>query len=101
VSHPCDSKAWKHFHDKFPTFALDPRSVHLALAVDGVNPFKLTCSTWSTWLVTLLNYNLHPWLTSKKFFILLALLIPRKDSLTSKNFDVYLQPLVDELQNYG
>ncbi len=32
------------------------------------------------------------------FFILLALLIPGKDFVTSKKFDVYLQPLVAELQ---
>jgi hypothetical protein len=29
---------------------------------------------------------------------MLALLIPGKDSITSANFDVYLQPLVEELQ---
>jgi hypothetical protein len=64
VRHPCDSKAWKHVHEKFPTFALNPRNVHLALAIDGVNPFKLTRSMWSTWLIMLLNYNFPPWLTT-------------------------------------
>jgi hypothetical protein len=33
----------------------------------------------------------------KKFFVLLALLIPGKQSVTSKVFDVYMEPLVDEL----
>jgi hypothetical protein len=75
VKHPCDSKAWKNVHEKFPTFALDPRNVHLALAANGVNPFKPTCSKWSTWPIMLLNYNLLPWLTTNFFFILLALLI--------------------------
>jgi hypothetical protein len=42
----------------------------------------------------LLNYNISPWLTTKKFFIMLALLIPEKQSVTSKVFDVYLEPLV-------
>lgn len=64
VRHPCDSKAWKHVHEKFPTFALDPRNVHLTLAANGVNPFKLTYSMWSTWPIMLLNYNLPPWLTT-------------------------------------
>ncbi len=82
----------------FLTFASNPRNVHLTLIVDCVDPFKLTHSTWSTWHVTLLNYKLYTWLTSKKIFILLALLIIRKDSMTLENFDVYLQPLVDELQ---
>jgi hypothetical protein len=77
VRHPCDSKAWRHFHDNVdPTFRNDARNIHFALAVDGVNPFKQTRSTWSTWPVTLLNYNLPPWLCTKKFFVMLALLIP-------------------------
>jgi hypothetical protein len=37
----------------------------------------------------LLNYNIPPWLTTKKFFILLALPIPVKD---------LMQPLIEELQ---
>jgi hypothetical protein len=67
VKHPCDSKAWKRVHENFPTFALDPRNVLLALAIDGVNPFKLTRSMWSTCHVMLLNYNLPPWLTTNFF----------------------------------
>jgi hypothetical protein len=39
---------------------------------------------------------LPPWLSTKKFFILLALLIPGKKSVTSKVFNVYLEPLVEE-----
>jgi hypothetical protein len=98
VRHPCDSKAWHHFHDNVDTsFGDDPRNVHFALAADGVNPFKQTRSTWSTWPVTLLNYNLPPWLCTKKFFILLTLLIPGKQSVTSEHLDVYLEPLVEEL----
>jgi hypothetical protein len=48
MRHPCDSKAWKHVHEKFPTLKSNPRNVHLTLAANGVNPFKLTCSTRST-----------------------------------------------------
>ena len=41
VRHPCDSKAWKHFHDNVdPNFGNDSRKVHFALAADGINPFK-------------------------------------------------------------
>jgi hypothetical protein len=98
VRHPCDSKAWRHFHDNInPTFGDDARTLHFAMAADGVNPFKQTRSTWSTWLVTLLNYNLPPWLCTKKFFLLLALLIPGKESATSEVFDVYIEPLVEEI----
>ena len=45
----------------------------------------------------LLNYNLPPWLSTKKFFIMLCLLILGKQSVTSENFDVYMAPLVEEL----
>jgi hypothetical protein len=98
VRHPCDSKAWKHFDDNVdPSFKEDPRNVHFAFAANGVNPFKQTRSTWSTWPVLLMNYNLPPWLYTKKFFIMLALLNPGKQSVTTKNFDIYMEPLVEEL----
>ena len=67
------------------------------MATDGVNPYKLQRTSWSTWPVMLLNYNIPPWLATKKFFITLALLIPGKQSVTSQFFDVYLEPLVEEL----
>jgi hypothetical protein len=98
VRHSCDSKAWRHFHENVDlAFRIDARNIHFALAADGVNPFKQTRSIWSTWPVTLLNYNLPPWLCTKKFFLMLALLIPGKESVTSEVFDVYMEPLVEEL----
>lgn len=45
----------------------------------------------------LLNYNLPPWLSMKNFFVLLALLIPGKQLVTSEIFDMYMEPLVEEL----
>jgi hypothetical protein len=102
VRHPCNSKAWKYFHENVdPTFQHDARNVHFALAADGVNPFKQTRSTWSTWPVLLLNYNLPPWLGTKKFFLMLRLLIPSKQSVTSECFDVYMEPLVKSCWNCG
>ncbi len=95
VKHSCDSKAWKHIMRSIPLLQHDQR---MCLVANGVNPFKLTWSNWSTWLVMLLNYNLPPWLTTNKFFIMFGLLIIGKESVTGENFDVYLHPLVDELQ---
>ena len=98
VRHPCDSKVWRHVHEVVDcSFGNDDRNIHLGLAADGVNPFKLQRVSWSTWPVMLLNYNLPPWLSTKKIFIMLALLIPGKQSVTSEFFDVYLEPLVEEL----
>lgn len=93
-----DSKAWKHIDSVYPGFALEERNIRLGLAVDGVNPFSNQSLSHSTWPVVLLNYNLPPWLVTKRFFLMLALLIPGKESVTSENVDVYLAPLIEELQ---
>jgi hypothetical protein len=72
--------------------------VHLTLDVDLVNPYKLNHLTWSTWHVTLLNYNILPWLTTNIFFVMLTLLISGKELVLLENFKVYLQPIVEELK---
>jgi hypothetical protein len=49
IRHPCDSKAWKHVHQTVDcSFGLDDRNIHLGMAADGVNPFKLQRCTSST-----------------------------------------------------
>jgi hypothetical protein len=63
-------------------FGEDARNAYFALAADGVNPFQQKHSTWSAWPEMLLNYSLPPWLSMKIFFVLLALLIPGKQSIT-------------------
>jgi hypothetical protein len=44
----------------------------------------------------LVNYNIPPWLATKKGHIILSLLIPGKHKVN--NMNVYLQPLLDELK---
>jgi hypothetical protein len=92
-----DCKAWKHIDSIFPEFAAEIRNISLGLALDGVNPFSNQSLSHSTWPVVLLNYNLPPWLVTKRFFIMLSLIIPGKESVTSDNIDVYLAPLIEEL----
>lgn len=46
----------------------------------------------------LLNYNIPPWLTMKKFFIMLSLLISGSDTVIGDRMDVFLEPLVEELR---
>jgi hypothetical protein len=42
VRHPCDSKAWKHVHENVDySFGQEDRNIHLGMATDEVNPFKL------------------------------------------------------------
>jgi hypothetical protein len=92
-----DCKAWKHIDSIFPEFTAEGRNIRLGLALDGVNPFSNQSLSHSTWPVVLLNYNLPPWLVTKRFFIMLSLIIPGKESVTSDNIDVYLAPLIEEL----
>jgi hypothetical protein len=87
-----------HIDNKWPDFATDPRNIRFGLATDGFNPFLNKTCICCTWPVLLLVSNLPPWMATKQFFMLLALLIPSKEQVKSKNIDVYLQPLIDELQ---
>ena len=94
-----DSHQWRFVNWKWHSeFAFEPRNLRLGLATDGVNPFSVKRSTWSTWPVLIMNYNLPPWMTTKKHFVMLSLIIPGKKSVTGDNFDTYLQPLLEELQ---
>jgi hypothetical protein len=43
-------------------------------------------------------YNLPSWLVTKNFFVILALIILGKESLKMHNIDVYMAPLIEELQ---
>ena len=93
-----DSKAWKHINVVYPKFVYEERNIQLGMALDGVNPYSNQSLSHSTWPIILLNYNLPLWLITKRFFLMLVLLIPRKESVTLESIDVYLAPLIEELQ---
>ena len=93
-----DSPAWRHVDDRFTDFAGDARNLRLILSADGVNPFSFKTTTWSTWPVLIFIANLPPWAMTKKFFILLTLLISGPSAPSSANFDTFLAPVVDELK---
>ena len=97
LRHPRDSEAWKSFDLSHPTFALEPRNVRLGLATDGFNPFGSLSTNYSTWPVILIPYNLPPWLCMKKTSLILSMIIPGKRQ-PGNDIDVYLQPLIKELQ---
>jgi hypothetical protein len=82
-----DSMSWKHINDIWPNFVVDSCNVRLGLALDGVISFGDLSSCHSTWLVILVNYNLPPYLVIKKYFLMLALIIPSKKSITFNNVD--------------
>ena len=95
---PYDSPQWEHIRQAHPDFEADCRNVHLGLCADGMNPYSQKRSTHSSTPVLLLNYNIPPWLTIKKFFIMLSLLIPGPDAVTAAHIDVFVEPLLEELR---
>ncbi|XP_057247444.1 uncharacterized protein LOC104882960 [Beta vulgaris subsp. vulgaris] len=97
MTHPADSKAWKSFDDKYPSFASETRNVRLGLASDSFSPFRNGHIPHNTWPVVLIPYNLPPWLCMKQHFLILSTLIPGPKG-PKKNIDVYLQPLIEELK---
>jgi hypothetical protein len=77
---------------------MDLCNIRLRLPLDRVIPYANLSTNHSTWPTLLLNYNLPPWLTTKWLFVMLSLLIPKKESMTNDNIDVYLESLVEELE---
>jgi len=96
MRHPVDSLTWAQVNDKWPEFASDPRNLRLGLSTDGMNPFSIQNTKYSTWPVFLVNYNMPPSLCMKAENIMLSLLIPGP-AAPSNNIDVYLAPLIDDL----
>ncbi|XP_015947468.1 uncharacterized protein LOC107472453 [Arachis duranensis] len=97
LRHPRDAEAWKDFDAKYPFFSNDARSVRLALASDGFNPFRNMSTTYSIWPMILIPYNLPPWLCMKQISFILSMIIPGP-KISGNDINVYLEPLVDELK---
>ncbi|WMV23690.1 hypothetical protein MTR67_017075 [Solanum verrucosum] len=96
MRHPVDSKAWKKFDELHQSFAMEPRNVRLGLSSDGFQPFGCSRTPYSIWPVVLIPYNLPPWLCMKQENFVFSMLILGPGS-PGDAIDVYLQPLIDEL----
>jgi hypothetical protein len=96
MSHPADGEAWKYFDSKEKSFASDPRNLRLALATDGFNPFGNMSTQYSMWPMLLTPLNLPPWECVNPANCFMSLLIPGTKS-PGKDFDVFLEPLIEEL----
>ncbi|XP_010495482.1 PREDICTED: uncharacterized protein LOC104772581 [Camelina sativa] len=97
IAHPSDAEAQKHFQSVYPGFAYEPRNVYLGLSTDGFNPFGKHGRQYSLWPVIVTPYNLPPSLCMKREFLFLTILDPGPDH-PKKSLDVFLQPLIYELQ---
>ena len=96
MSHPADGEAWQDFDRQYPDFVEDARNIRLGLATDGFNPFGNMNTKYSMWPVIVVPYNLPPWACMEESNFLMTLLIPGP-SAPSKDFDVFLDPLVEDL----
>jgi hypothetical protein len=97
LRHPADGQAWKSFDNLHPEFAADIRNVRLGLCSDGFNPFGKMSTSHSTWPVMIVPYNLPPWMCMKQTSFILSLIISGPTA-PGMDIDVYLQPLIEELQ---
>jgi hypothetical protein len=97
LRHPADGEAWISFNNLHLDFMANSRNVRLGLTSDGFNPFGNMGTAHSTWPVLLVLYNLPPWMCMKQTLFILSLVILGPSS-PGMDIDVYLQPLIDELQ---
>ena len=97
MRHPADGEEWQEFDQEYPSFVADARNVRLGLATDGFNPFGNMSNSYSMCPVLVTIYNLPPWACSDESNYLPALPIPGPKS-PSKDFDLFIQPLVEDLQ---
>jgi hypothetical protein len=98
LRHPSDGKAWKHFDEVYPDFALESRNVRLGLCSDGFTPYtQASSSPYSCWSIIVTPYNLPPEMCMTKPYMFLTCLVPGPSNPKAK-IDVYLQPLIDDLQ---
>jgi hypothetical protein len=72
---PTDGSALKYIEEKGPIFKEEPCNVRLSLAVDGVNPFGELRSTYSLWHVFVIKNNLPPWMSIKREYTMLAMIV--------------------------
>jgi hypothetical protein len=70
---------------------------YIGLATDGSNPFSKMSSSYSMLPVFPIPYNFLLWVCMEQSNFMMCLIIPRPES-RGKDFDVFLEPLVDELQ---
>ncbi|XP_073133636.1 uncharacterized protein [Henckelia pumila] len=97
MTHPSDSLAWRHFDETHLWFTAEIRNVRLGLSTDGFQPFGQTGQQYSSWPVILTPYNLPPWMCMKDEVMFLSVIAPGPSNPKDK-LDVFLQPLIAELQ---
>ncbi|KAL2609817.1 hypothetical protein R1flu_028390 [Riccia fluitans] len=91
-----DSQAMQHVEATYDRLRDNLRAVRLGIAIDGFSPIGFSWKSYPIWPVMLINYNIPPWLATKKGHMMLSLIIPGPKKPVT--MDVYLEPLVEELK---
>lgn len=73
-----DSPQWAVVANIDPSFVTKDTNVYMGLVGDGVNPFGNQSVKHCSWPLLVVQYNLPPWLATRKFFISLSMIIPGK-----------------------
>lgn len=99
LRHPTDDEAWKSFDLLHLEPSADSKNVKLGLTSDRFNPFGNISISHSTWPVILVPHNLPHWMCIKQTSFILSLIIPGPSS-PRMGMDVYIQPLIEGLQEH-
>ena len=97
LRHPADGSQWRNIDRKFQDFENDARNIRFGLSTDVINPFGEMSSGHSTCPMTLCIYNIPPWFCMKRKYIMMPIII-QGPKQPGNDIDVYLRPLVKELQ---
>jgi len=96
--HPSDGEAWKHFNSVYTHFSVESRNMRRGLCTNGFNPFGSFATPYSCWPVILTVYNLSVGMCMRPEFMFLSTVILGSSS-PSRNIDVCLRSLIDELMH--
>ncbi|XP_050222348.1 uncharacterized protein LOC126672441 [Mercurialis annua] len=96
MCHLSDSPDWKRFSELHKDFADVTRNIRLGLCTDGFQPFGSFGSSYSSWPVIVMPYNLPPGMCMKDEFMFLTILVPGPRN-PKNTMDIFLQPLIAEL----
>ncbi|KAL0448570.1 UNVERIFIED_CONTAM: hypothetical protein Slati_1413400 [Sesamum latifolium] len=98
MCHPSNAEGWRYFDRTHPHFAMEQCNVRLSLCVDGFALHGQYGRTYSCWPIILTPYNLPLGMCIRYEYIFLTIVI-HGPSNSKHLIYVYLDPLIEELQN--
>ena len=89
--------SWKVINHSWLDFATDSSNLRLSISTNGINPHSSLSSRHSYWVTIMITYNLPSWLSMKRKFMVLSLLILGPWQ-ADNDIDIYLAPLIEDLK---